>query len=112
MKNILNLIVRVSCIILACVVFTSGLGLLWFILALVAALAAIYLLLGDVKKLATKPFAIAKAKAALAEAREELEDARDELALAPGDAAKQAAVTAAQTAVTNAKAALRAAKAS
>ena len=98
MKNILNLIVRVSCIILACVVFTSGLGLLWFILALVAALAAIYLLLGDVKKLATKPFAIAKAKAALAEAR--------------GDAAKQAAVTAAQTAVTNAKAALRAAKAS
>ena len=112
MKNILNLIVRVSCIILACVVFTSGLGLLWFILALIAALAAVCLLVGDAKKLVTKPFAIAKAKQKVDDAREELEDAEYELNLDPTDTAKQAAVTAARTAFVNAKAALRAAKAS
>ena len=79
MKNILNLIVRVFCIIFACIVFTSGLGLFWFILSIAVALAAIYLLLGDLKKMCTKPLAIAKAKKALAELLVEVEDFDDDL---------------------------------
>lgn len=79
MKNLLENIVRISCVILAFVIFTSGLGLFWFVIAFVAAIAAVFLLLGDIKKLATKPFAIAKAKKALAELLVDVEDFDDDL---------------------------------